>query len=166
MSQREISFCKCQGSSTTFRWLIIWRHKLKLSYIFFFPPKVFNMPDWSGPAVICASEPRHGDGGEILSNVRSQIPPPSLYMFLSISASLSSLFSVISSSISSRPSVPLPYFLSLLRIRWPQTYLKLHIIDWNKRNRWCHDETDLLFKALWITGIWRKKGFLRHKGWR
>lgn len=160
MSKQEISFWKCQGSSTTFRSLIIWRYKLKLSYF----TKVFNMPDWSGWAVIYAWEPRDRDTGRNI--VKAISPLSSISLSVSHPSSSASLFFSLSS-----PSLPGHQRLSPSLI-FPLTenaltpaLSKLHIIDWNKRNRWCHDKTDLLFKALWITGIWKKRGILKDQGW-
>lgn len=153
VSQRELSFCKCQRSSTTFGWLINWRHKLKLSYF----TKVFNMPDWSGWAVIYAWEPRDGDTGR--NTVRAKSPLSSISLFLPL----------LSISISSCPPtqcLPHSLILSLTENTLTPDLSKLHIIDWNKRNRWCHEKTDLLFNSLWITDIWKKRGFLRDRGWR
>lgn len=77
------------GSSTTFRWLIIWRHKLKLSYF----TKMFNMPGWSG--YLCLRAKRQGHGEKYC---QSQISP----FLYSISLS------------DSHPSTPASLYLFLL----------------------------------------------------
>lgn len=72
-------------------------------------------------------------------------------------------FSSQFSSITSCPlCLPSSHIFSLTENALTPDFSWRHIIDWNKTNRWCRDQTDLLFLTHYgWQDIWQKRGFLR-----